>query len=175
MQLHEMIPDAEALLQLSPEELAPYLLRILASKEKEHRTNVAQDWIVREYPPPHQSACKRAIMEAWQSLVNQGLLAPDPGNQSAVYFVSRRGLEALEDGSSYDALQKASLFPRASLHPSIASETYPLFLQGKYDTAVFEAFRAVEIAVREAGGFGPEDLGVSLMRKAFPPGYWAVE
>jgi hypothetical protein len=31
---------------------------------------------------------------------------------------------------------------------------------------VLLAFKAVEVAVREAGGFGPTDLGVSLMRKA---------
>ena len=41
------------------------------------------------------------------------------------------------------------------------------FIRGKYDTAVFEAFREVEIAVREAGGFEPDDIGMTLMRKAF--------
>jgi uncharacterized protein (TIGR02391 family) len=35
------------------------------------------------------------------------------------------------------------------------------------DTAVFLAFKAVEEAVRRAGNFGPTDIGVPLMRKAF--------
>ena len=41
------------------------------------------------------------------------------------------------------------------------------FLRGNYPTAVFEAFREVEVAVREVGGFAPTDIGTDLMRKAF--------
>lgn len=54
-------------------------------------------------------------------------------------------------------------------HPRIASEVYPAFLRGKYDTAIFEAFREVEVAVRDAGNFGPNDYGTDLMRDAFRP------
>jgi uncharacterized protein (TIGR02391 family) len=35
--------------------------------------------------------------------------------------------------------------------------------------AVFAAFKAVEVAVREAGGYEATDLGADLMRKAFDP------
>ena len=38
---------------------------------------------------------------------------------------------------------------------------------GKYDTAVFEAMKAVEVAVREAAGLTAGDIGKDLMRKAF--------
>jgi uncharacterized protein (TIGR02391 family) len=40
-------------------------------------------------------------------------------------------------------------------------------LRGDYDTAVFQAFKEVEVAVREAGGFGDGDYGTDLMRDAF--------
>jgi uncharacterized protein (TIGR02391 family) len=43
------------------------------------------------------------------------------------------------------------------------------FLRGDYDTAVFQAFKEVEVRVREAGGFSESDLGVPLVRKAFDP------
>ena len=39
--------------------------------------------------------------------------------------------------------------------------------RGDLDEAVFAAFKAVEEAVRTAGGFGPTDIGVAIMRKAF--------
>lgn len=37
------------------------------------------------------------------------------------------------------------------------------------DTAVFQAFREVEVAVRDAGKFGPNDHGTDFMRAAFRP------
>jgi uncharacterized protein (TIGR02391 family) len=61
------------------------------------------------------------------------------------------------------------MLPRGQIHPVIASRVYPAFLRGEYDTAVFQAFREVEVAVREAGGYGPDDYGTDLMRSAFKP------
>jgi uncharacterized protein (TIGR02391 family) len=43
------------------------------------------------------------------------------------------------------------------------------FLNAEYDTAVFQALREVEVAVRNASGFAPTDMGAALMRKAFDP------
>jgi uncharacterized protein (TIGR02391 family) len=40
-------------------------------------------------------------------------------------------------------------------------------MRNDLDEAVFAAFKAVEEAVRRAGGFAASDIGVSLMRKAF--------
>jgi uncharacterized protein (TIGR02391 family) len=48
-------------------------------------------------------------------------------------------------------------------------KVYPAYLRGEYDTAVFQAFREVEIAVRHAGGFPADLVGVELMRQAFRP------
>ena len=42
-----------------------------------------------------------------------------------------------------------------------------LFLRGDYDTAVFQGFKEVEIAVREAGEYAETDRGTDLMRTAF--------
>ena len=35
------------------------------------------------------------------------------------------------------------------------------------DNAAFEAMKAVEIAVRDAAGYGPEKIGVNLIQEAF--------
>ena len=45
----------------------------------------------------------------------------------------------------------------------------PLFLRGDYDTAIFQAFKAIEVKVREKGCYAKSDIGVDLMRKAFNP------
>jgi uncharacterized protein (TIGR02391 family) len=51
----------------------------------------------------------------------------------------------------------------------IAQKVWTLFIRGEYDTAVFQAFKEVEVAVRGAGDHTPTDLGTDLMRKAFHP------
>ncbi|KRR09562.1 hypothetical protein CQ12_13830 [Bradyrhizobium jicamae] len=54
-----------------------------------------------------------------------------------------------------------------TLHPRIADTVWSAFMRGEYDVAVFQAMKAVEVSVRQAGNFGAGDLGVDLMRKAF--------
>ena len=44
---------------------------------------------------------------------------------------------------------------------------WSLFLRGEYDTAIFQAFKEVEVAVRDAGNYNPTDLGTKLIRGAF--------
>jgi uncharacterized protein (TIGR02391 family) len=53
------------------------------------------------------------------------------------------------------------------LHPSIADKAWLDLARGELADAVFTAFRTVEEAVREAGGYADTDIGVPLMRKAF--------
>ena len=64
-------------------------------------------------------------------------------------------------------ISKTELLPEYQFHPIIAQKVWTIFLQGDYDTAVFQAFKQVEIAVREAGYYADTELGVSLMRNAF--------
>lgn len=59
------------------------------------------------------------------------------------------------------------MLPREQLHPAIAQRVWATFLRGSYDTAMFEAFKEVEVAVRTAGAFTDRDLGTDLMRRAF--------
>jgi uncharacterized protein (TIGR02391 family) len=61
-------------------------------------------------------------------------------------------------------------FSEALLHPTIAVGCMDNFRLGKFDTAVFEAFKTLEVAIRDASGLPPSDIGVSLARKAFRPG-----
>ena len=53
------------------------------------------------------------------------------------------------------------------MHPVIAQRVWSAFIRGEYDTAVFQAFKEVEVAVRNAGGYSLTDIGEKLMRKAF--------
>ena len=83
-------------------------------------------------------------------------------------FVTRRG-QSVASPEKLEAYRRSNLLPRHLLHGTLAQKVWASFLRGDYDTAVFQAFKEVEVRVRAAGGFGPGDLGVDLMRKAFKP------
>jgi uncharacterized protein (TIGR02391 family) len=63
----------------------------------------------------------------------------------------------------------ARRIPKDALHPKIREDVWALYHRGKYDTALFEAMKAVEVAVRDGAGLTDKDIGTSLMRKAFDP------
>jgi uncharacterized protein (TIGR02391 family) len=166
-----LIPDSETLLALEVEELAGVLLMHLNSRgdggAELHHYNVFNDLRNSPVYPTHKDEVNRALMEAWDWLANEGFLARrgDDASKSA-FFVTRRGkrLKSREDLAAY---RKANLLPRGQLHPAIAIRVYPAFLRGEYDTAVFQAFREVEVAVRQAGYFPADSVGVNLIRAAF--------
>ena len=181
--LFELLPDAEDLLNLEPEELAGYLLVSLENKERTIPENVIahndmQSEIDRNSHINYPNGCHEdvlfALMEAWQYLVSERFVAPRPTNlprkqvitSVTTYFVTRRGkkIETLED---FEAYRKADLLRKHQLHPIIAEKVWSIFAQGSYGTAVLEAFKQVEIAVREAGGYTEADYGNKLMGKAF--------
>jgi uncharacterized protein (TIGR02391 family) len=171
-ELDSIVPDAETMLELEVEELAGVLLLHLNSREdgdELHHYNFFNG--IRNTPPygKRDDRINRALMEAWDWLLYEGFLAKrgDDGSRAGT-FVTRRG-RRLKSRDEFNAYRQANLLPKAQLHPLIASKVYPAFLRGEYDTAVFEAFREVEVEVRAAGSFGPTDLGTDLMRTAFKP------
>lgn len=170
MSIHSLIPDAETLLALEPEELAGVVLQYLNALPPDaselNRHNFSLPHVVQEYPQQQWKQLNRALMEAWVWLEREGLIAPNPEQGSDWVFITRRG-RLLKTASEVAAYRKAGLLPKAILHPALATKVHAAFLRGEYDAAVFQAFREVEVAVRAAGRFAANDLGVDLMDKAF--------
>jgi uncharacterized protein (TIGR02391 family) len=165
--LCSLIPEPENVLALEPEELGGVLLEMWNQLPdwKSTRHDFRLPYTVAGYPEEHKNKLLRALMEAWVWLEREGLIVPDP-DQTDWYVLSRRG-KRLKQRTDLTAYRNASALPRQLLHPVIVEKAYAEFLRGDYATAVFSAFREIEIAVREAGKFSATDLGVELMRKAF--------
>jgi len=165
-----LIPDPDAILSLEPEELAGVVLEFLNSGKSNssnlNRRHFGLPHIVEKYPKQHKKAISEALMEAWIWLEREGLLAPRPGSEGDWVFITRRG-KKIKERSDLDHYRKSDMLPRQLLHPVIAQKVWSAFLRGEYDTAVFQSFKEVEVAVREAGNFSVGDLGPDLMRKAF--------
>jgi uncharacterized protein (TIGR02391 family) len=177
--LSTLVPDADNLLSLEVEEVAGVLLMHLNSYPSPGSAPVVQnngislfnlmnDLNANPPYPGRKDEVNLALMEAWNWLESEGFLIKDARQPADWYFISRRG-RRLKSLDEFKAFQKASLLPKGQLHPLIAAKVYPAFLRGEYDTAVFQAFREVEVAVRSAGRFPDDLVGTSLMREAFRP------
>jgi uncharacterized protein (TIGR02391 family) len=182
--ISSIVANPEDLLSLENEEVAGMLLEYLNAvypdEPKEH-TNLAQpsrhnffNDLRNEVPYPKASRelnyrVSLALMEAWAWLERENFIAVCVGySGNDDYFVTRRG-RRVKSREGLESYRKANLLPRAKVHAAIADKVYPAFLRGEYDTAVFQAFREVEIAVRKASAYQQEMIGVKLMREAFRP------
>lgn len=166
--MNDLVADPETILALEPEELASVLLQDLVACEKARDTGSLNRNNYSNRFRSVQSAVQKAIMEAWLWLEREGCIAPKPMTQGDWIFVTRQG-KRLAESQDTAMYKRASLFPKQFLHPVIAQKVWSAFIRGEYDTAVFQAFKQVEVSVRNAGSFNANDFGVSLMRKAFNP------
>lgn len=180
--LFNLIPDAGVLCALEPDELGLRMLPALASWPPAHHLTLAGFLLhavgdgraqvqPSQYPLQQRADVETAIREAWAWLEGTGLLIADkfrtpPAPDHTVRMLSRRARRLAEEPNVRRALS-AQRIPKDSLHPTIREDVWALYHRGKYDTAVFEAMKAVEVAVREAAEFVAVDIGMKLMRKAF--------
>jgi uncharacterized protein (TIGR02391 family) len=175
--LQQLVPDVDVLLALAPEELGGILLKVAKARVQSglvQRNDVSptagigmtvvhqSPWTVRE------QEVELAVSEGWNWLIVQGLLVPAPGinGTHGFYMISRRG-RAINSDDNFKHFQAAAAFPKTMLHPAIADKVWLDLARGDLADAVFTAFRAVEEAVRAAGGYGPSKIGTDLMRDAF--------
>ena len=183
--LFSMFSDATALLSLEAEELAGPLLLSLEDNNRIVRENVISYDLLsklfdsmpnmrQKYPTSRDNEILFALMEAWQWLEREGFIAPRPTSLAGEwtagtidkYFVTRRG-KRIKSREDFEAYRKGNLLPERQLHPIIAQKVRSLFLRGDYDSAIFQSFKEVEIAVRNAGNYDQMEIGANLMRKAF--------
>lgn len=160
---------------LPPEQLSAALLRDLNASAEHNRQHdppifQLQNYCMTEsnaYQQHGQPGCSHSIAAAWGHLVATGMLAlaPDQGNHGW-YFLTPRG-RAIKSELDYLHFRHVSLYPQSAIHPVIKEETYAEFLRGDYETAVFKAFKAVEVAVRPHTLAPPHVVGRDLMVKAF--------
>lgn len=171
MKLQDALPDAQAILDMAPEALAGHLVgpirkEMAGNNGKLNRQSfligVTQDF------GNKGGEVALAVATAWQYLVISGVMVEDPTQLNAWYVFTARGraVESAEDFRRADAIR---LYPKALLNPYIVQKTFDEFVAGDYESAVFKAFKAVEVAVRQIGEFSDADYGLPLIAKAFNP------
>lgn len=172
--LRDSISDAQTLLALPVPELASRVLEVLAANlaagGKEHRGNFTMHQ-ARTYAVAGTGAnadVGQRVAEAWDWLEASGLISEHYESTNSWFVVTPLGL-SVASRQRFAAFVAASELPERWLHPEVNRSARSLFLQGKLDTAVFEAFKALEVAIREAAGLGNDLVGVGLATRAFSP------
>jgi uncharacterized protein (TIGR02391 family) len=175
--LNELISDVQTLLELEAPELASAILQHLCSlspneqRQHMHLGNYTGLYTGNSrsspYPEQHWQEINIRIAEAWAWLSAHGLIAPrSEGGDHGWRFVTRLGRKA-GTAAGFTEYRKALELPKEKLHPAIAERCFGHFVRGLFDTAVFEAYKALEIAIREAAILESTDIGHGLARKAF--------
>jgi uncharacterized protein (TIGR02391 family) len=173
--ISKIFPVVETALQLEPEELAVPLLECLCQMEEDrghsgpNLHNFMLPANLQEYTGNHYKEFTKVATEAWMWLLHEGLIARNPEQGGDWVFVTRRGKKFRKLGD-VEKFRAANMLPHDTLDPILAAKVRPPFLRGDYDSAIFEAFKEVEIRVRNLSGMTKDDIGVPLMRKAFKPG-----
>lgn len=123
----------------------------------------------------------RALAEAWDWLVCEGLITVDPvaigvANQPIVdpYVITRWGKEVAGEESKGLDLTRARRRLGLELHPRLAKPLRKLVRVGAFEEAAFKAFREVEqrvgdMANNPTGRHGGRLRGEPLMNAAFRP------
>lgn len=83
-----------------------------------------------------------------------------------VYHPTKKGVQ-LKEEQFQRLIGKWTLVPTLLFHPIIVKKAYPALRREEYDTAVFRAFKAVEVQVRKLTKLPDDLVGTALMRKAF--------
>jgi uncharacterized protein (TIGR02391 family) len=172
--LHSLFSTAEELLALAPEDLAPVLLGLARRKLQGGMfwfEGVTQETSItgepKEYPHQRKAEINALINEAWDCLRREGFITSAAGQAAGYMVFTKKGEEAATSLEAFERVRSARDFPKTLLHPTIADKVWPMLMSGDLDDAVFNSFKAVEEAVRAAGGYAQTDFGVDLMRMAF--------
>jgi hypothetical protein len=106
----------------------------------------------------------------WRGLDEAGYIEePDPDNGKNGFRVPSAQGRSAHAATDFRGIRMRSKYTRDMFHPALPDPAWNAFTVGDYDTAIFEAFKSLEVAVRTKGNFGGADFGAPLMKRAFDP------
>ncbi len=165
--------DPAEVLSLPLDELGLRILNDLAEEQTAMRSGLNErNWFLALNQSPAyrgRADALAACSEAWGWLRVKVLIArnPDQDYASGSVVITRRGRQVLERGLDYlRAVERLDI----DMHRVLEQKARPEFLRGDFETAVFVAFKEVEVRVRERANLPENLIGVKLMREAFGQG-----
>lgn len=172
--IRDLVPDKEELLRLDAASIGGYVLECLLSQDQSergiwHRRNFAMS-AAAPYSVPGMGLDRdvmAALSEGWSWLQSNGLICEDPEQPSDGWFVPTRKGRKVREAADVRGMVAAQELPEHFLHPLIAQSARTLFMQGRRETAVFEAFKTLEVQVRRLAGLPNDVYGAKVFARAF--------
>jgi uncharacterized protein (TIGR02391 family) len=180
--LLEIAGSAGNLLKMTQEELAWALLEDMQARLKSPINGMASRNIasglltasaVVTNPNLHGLAgsLNKAGQRAFKLLEKWDLAEPADGQNGVNgYIVLTEKGKSTNEPVDFERIRLRGLLKDEMLHHLLRGKVYGYFAADDLGTAVFEAFKLVEIEVRAAGGFADKDHGKDLVTKAFALG-----
>lgn len=174
--LKHLIPDASTIQTMHPADLGGYVLEVLLTVGGEqpnlwHRggfcTQAGAEYRDDSRPRVIDTLVENCCAVAWSWLEANWLICRRPDVMSSDWYMATRRGQELRDRAGVRALIDSEQLPEHFLHDAFIRDVLPLFLQGRYDLAVFEAFHRLEINIRDAAKLGDELIGTKLASRAF--------
>lgn len=173
--LRSLVPEARSVVEMYPADLAGYVLEVLMSANQMergiwNRRNFCMQ-IIGEYDEAGQQSNMPvgvACSSAWAWLEANGFICRHPEQDNEWFMATPRG-ESLRSHQELRNYMTSEQLPEAFLNDELLANVRPLFFQSRFETAVFEAFKTLEVAIRTTAGLGHDLIGVQPASRAFNP------
>ena len=168
MPVRERFPTFEDIVASRPDDLGAEIVLDLQVRPKQFfsPSNFPGD-LARHYKG--EAATEKFASAVWEAIEwasRELLLVQRFGSMppSDALMLSRRGLEFTRD--DIERLRLERILPDFLLHDRIRKACIDIFNTGHHQAAVFEAFRELEVAIREAAGYTAEHHGRQMIMDA---------
>jgi uncharacterized protein (TIGR02391 family) len=182
--LLQIVPTPEQILALTPAELAYALLEDMQAREQDQNGGMAMRNSlgaalvtptffnsIRQNPRELQTRLDKVGRDAYASLERCGLIEAHQGvnGMNGYMLLTPKGRSTTEL-VDFERVRVRGLLRQEMLHPTLRGKVYSDFAADELDSAILEAFKTVEIEVRNAAGLSDNEHGKTMMCKAFALG-----
>jgi uncharacterized protein (TIGR02391 family) len=169
MPIREHFPNFEDIENSRPDDLGAEIVLELQTREGHFfsPSNFPRELASRYKSDRMSTEFGSAVHEAMAWARRELLLIADPSAEipSDALILSRRG--RIFTRGEIARLRLERILPDLLLHERIRQVCIDIFNTGHHQAAVFEAFRILEVAIREAAGFGQHEHGEAMINNAF--------